>query len=69
MRIDVRCRVQMNQRQSPGHPPKAHPLEYAARVAEVGALFIPVAQEAEGIKMSLELHVAAVELVRAVEGR
>jgi hypothetical protein len=47
----------------------AHPVKYGAKVAELGALFIPGAQEAEGFKLSLELHVAAVELVNALEGR
>ena len=52
-----------------GRDIRAHPGEYIFRAAEVGALFIPGAQEAEGFKMSVELHVAAVELVRALEGR
>lgn len=47
---------------------KAHPTRYALRVVEVGALFVPVAQEAEGFKMSLELHWAAVELAKALAG-
>jgi len=34
---------------------------------EVGLLFVPVAQEAEGFKLSLELHWAAVELVNALQ--
>lgn len=48
---------------------KAHPLQYLFKAGEVGALFFPVAQESEGFKLSLELHVAAVELVKALEDR
>jgi len=46
---------------------KAHPRTYLGAAAEVGLLFVPVAQEAEGFKLSLELHAAAVELVHALE--
>lgn len=48
---------------------KAHPWEYVGRVAEVGALFLPVADEVEGYKLSLELHVAVVELAKALEDK
>jgi len=47
---------------------KAHKGRYFFQVAEVGLLFVPVAQEAEGIKMSVELHVAFVELAKALAG-
>ncbi|HKS65627.1 MAG TPA: RHS repeat-associated core domain-containing protein [Candidatus Acidoferrales bacterium] len=52
-----------------GRDIRAHPGEYIFKAGEVGALFVPVAQEAEGFKLSLELHVAAVELMKALEGR
>jgi RHS repeat-associated protein len=45
---------------------KAHPGAYIFKAAEVGALFVPVAQEAEGVKLSLELHVGLVELADAL---
>ncbi|HEV2288628.1 MAG TPA: hypothetical protein VGR81_06710 [Candidatus Acidoferrales bacterium] len=48
---------------------KAHPFQYLFKVGEVGGLFFPVAQEYEGFKLSLELHVAAIELVKALEDR
>jgi RHS repeat-associated protein len=40
-----------------------HPFKYLFKAGEVGLLFIPVAQEAEGFKMSAELHAAVVELI------
>jgi len=45
---------------------RAHPWGYVFKAAEVGALFVPGAQEYEGLKLSVELHVAAVELIDAL---
>ena len=47
---------------------KEHPGRDVGRVVEVGFLFVPVAEEVEGIKMSVELHWAFVELLKALEG-
>jgi hypothetical protein len=44
---------------------RAHKWQYVARGAEIGLLFVPVAQEAEAFKLSLELHIAVVELLQA----
>jgi RHS repeat-associated protein len=47
---------------------KANPRKYFGAVGEIGLLFVPVAQEWEGLKMSLELHWAAAELTKALAG-
>ncbi|MFZ0213469.1 MAG: RHS repeat-associated core domain-containing protein, partial [Candidatus Acidiferrales bacterium] len=48
---------------------RAHPGEYVSAAGEIGLLFVPVADELEGFKLSLELHVAAVKLAIALEDR